>query len=122
MVAVGDGQAAVDAARSGGFDIILMDVQMPVMDGIEATRRIRDLPPPAGTVPIIALTASVLESARPALLNAGMNDWAMKPIVWNQLFELLARYGGKASSGNARRHPDRRQPTVGRSTTRRSRG
>ena len=105
VVAVGDGQAAVDTARGGGFDIILMDVQMPIMDGIEATRRIRGLPPPVGTVPIIALTASVLESARPALLNAGMNDWAMKPIVWNQLFELLARYGGKASSGKASAPP-----------------
>jgi signal transduction histidine kinase/CheY-like chemotaxis protein len=109
VVAVNDGQQAVEAARKGGFDIVLMDVQMPVLDGIEATRRIRALPPPVGTVPILALTASVLESSRPALLKAGMNDWAMKPIVWTQLFELLARYGGKASPG-ARERPDTPEP------------
>ena len=99
VVAVDDGEKAVEAASKGGFDIILMDVQMPVLDGIEASRRIRALPPPAGAVPIIALTASVLESSRPALMKAGMNDWAMKPIVWGQLFELLARYSGKAATG-----------------------
>ena len=67
-----------------------MDVQMPVMDGIEATRRIRRLPPPHGAVPIFALTANVMASERERYLAAGMNLCLTKPIVWPDLFAALA--------------------------------
>ena len=74
-----DGAEAVELAARERLDVVLMDVQMPVMDGMEATRRIRRLPPPAGTVPILALTANVMESERQRYLAAGMNRCLTKP-------------------------------------------
>ena len=59
-----NGEEAVRLATDGGFDLVLMDGHMPVMDGIEATRRIRRLEPPAGNVPVVALSASVTPSER----------------------------------------------------------
>jgi len=76
-----DGQAGVAAARDGGFDLILMDVQMPGMDGLEAARRIRALPGEAGRAPIIALTANVMAHQRAAYRAAGMDGVAAKPIA-----------------------------------------
>ena len=92
VTAVSDGAAAVAAARGGGFDVVLMDVHMPIMNGIDATRLIRALPATAGAVPIIALTASALSTSRNKFLDAGMNDWAAKPIVWNHLLAVIARH------------------------------
>ncbi|MBV8380461.1 MAG: response regulator [Paucibacter sp.] len=74
-----------------GFDIVLMDVQMPVMDGYETTRRIRAEPRYA-RLPIVALTASALQSDREASLAAGMNAFIRKPVDPPQLFELIARW------------------------------
>ena len=76
-----DGLAGVMAARQGGFDLILMDVQMPGIDGLEAARRIRALPGSAAQTPIIALTANVMSHQRAAYLAAGMDGVAAKPIV-----------------------------------------
>ncbi|MBM6579394.1 response regulator [Microvirga sp. BT689] len=85
------------------FDLILMDVQMPVMDGIEATRRIRKLDAPARSIPILALTANVMAKEREQYLAAGMTECLMKPIDWVQLAAAIARHCGKglavASSG-----------------------
>ncbi|MFY8143320.1 MAG: PAS domain S-box protein [Caulobacter sp.] len=75
-----DGAAGVEAAEHGRFDLILMDVQMPGMDGLEAARRIRALPGPAGRAPIIALTANVMAHQRAAYRAAGMDGVAAKPI------------------------------------------
>lgn len=75
-----DGAAGVEAAERGRFDLILMDVQMPGMDGLEAARRIRALPGPAGRAPIIALTANVMAHQRAAYRAAGMDGVAAKPI------------------------------------------
>ena len=77
---VGDGREAVAAARSLPYDVILMDVQMINMDGMEATRRIRKLPGPIAAVPIIAITASAMTGDREKCLEAGMNDYLSKPI------------------------------------------
>jgi CheY-like chemotaxis protein/HPt (histidine-containing phosphotransfer) domain-containing protein len=98
-----DGAEAVELASRGGFDLVLMDVQMPVVDGVEATRRIRKLPPPAGRVPIVALTANVMASERERTLAAGMDDCLAKPVDWGLLFAALARYGGegRGSTGAA---------------------
>ncbi|NQW51381.1 MAG: PAS domain S-box protein [Rhodospirillales bacterium] len=75
-----DGGEALVAAKAGSFDVILMDVQMPIMDGHEATRRIRALGGAAGRVPIIALTAFAQETDREMALAAGMTDYLSKPI------------------------------------------
>jgi signal transduction histidine kinase/DNA-binding response OmpR family regulator len=73
------GREAVAAVERRPYDIILMDVQMPEMDGLQATARIRALPGPAGTIPIIALTAHAMTGARQAYIDAGMNDYISKP-------------------------------------------
>lgn len=91
-----DGAAAVEAVRSspeGGFDAILMDIMMPVMDGLEASRQIRALPrPDAANVPIIAMTANAFEEDRKRSAEAGMNDHLTKPLQPRLLMDTLAKY------------------------------
>jgi two-component system, sensor histidine kinase and response regulator len=76
-----DGARAVSAWRTGQFDIILMDCQMPEMDGFEATRTIRALESPSARTPIIALTANSMEGDRDRCLGAGMDDYVSKPLT-----------------------------------------
>jgi len=85
-----NGEQAVALVSQDSFDVVLMDVQMPVMDGVEATRRIRMLPPPARRLPIVALTANVMEAEQQRCLAAGMNRVLTKPIDWDRLFDTLA--------------------------------
>lgn len=73
-----------------------MDVQMPRMDGMEATRRIRMLPGPAGEVPIIALTANVMAIELEKCLKAGMNAVLMKPIEWERVRAVVGQFGARA--------------------------
>ena len=87
---VADGQGAVAAAAAEKFDVILMDVMMPVMDGPTATRRIRELSGAGSKVPILALTANVTKGARESYLAAGMTDYLTKPIDIPALFAALA--------------------------------
>jgi len=88
---VDDGRAAVDAARSERYDLVLMDLQMPDMDGLEATHAIRALGGAAGALPIIAMTANAFEEDRQACLDAGMNDYLAKPIDLASLAQAIAR-------------------------------
>ena len=92
--AVADGQAAVDALSRTRFDLVLMDVQMPVMDGMTAARRIRDASSPVldHAVPIVALTAHAMAEDRDACLAAGMDDYLSKPIQPDKLAAVLARW------------------------------
>ncbi|WP_201674348.1 hybrid sensor histidine kinase/response regulator [Ramlibacter monticola] len=85
------GVEALAAVQEQAFDLVLMDVQMPVMDGVEATRQIRRLPAPTGQVPIIGLTANVMAHERELYLEAGMDDCLPKPIDWDRLRAALAR-------------------------------
>ena len=85
-----NGAEAVEMARGGTFDLVLMDMQMPVMDGLEATRQIRALGS-AGALPIVALTANAMKSDLEACLAAGMNDYVAKPIDRASLLAVLAR-------------------------------
>ena len=95
-----DGQQAVDlvvALGASAFDVVLMDIQMPVMDGLEATRRIRDIAP---NIPVIALTARVFSEDRQHCLDAGMADHLTKPIDPERL--VAAILGQTASSKRER--------------------
>ena len=96
---VGDGQVAVDQAKSGDFDMILMDCQMPLMDGLQAARIIRDAETPehglsrnGRRIPIIALTANAVAGDREECLEAGMDDYLTKPITCQALTNMLLRW------------------------------
>ncbi|MBA4106571.1 MAG: hybrid sensor histidine kinase/response regulator [Pirellula sp.] len=87
VVVAGDGRTAVDYARRGQYDVILMDLQMPDMDGFEATAAIRKLP--GRQPPIIALTAHTMVGDRERCLSAGMQDYLSKPIDLRQLIAIV---------------------------------
>jgi two-component system, sensor histidine kinase len=88
-----NGAEAVQRVQGGDFDLVLMDVQMPVMDGVEATRRIRRLAGPEAATPILGLTANVMAREREEYLAVGMNDCLMKPFEWEQLAAAVAHHG-----------------------------
>ncbi len=88
-----DGLQALEQCRDQFFDIVLMDVQMPVMDGIEATKQIRLLPDYA-TVPIIGVTAGNVLGEKEKCLDSGMNDFLPKPLRQNDLLEVLKKHIG----------------------------
>ncbi|MDB5394935.1 MAG: multi-sensor hybrid histidine kinase [Rhodospirillales bacterium] len=90
---VENGHQAVDAVRRADYDLILMDIQMPELDGIQATRQIRGLPPPKSDIPIIALTAYALSGARGEYIAAGMNDYISKPVDQVILLSKLLEIG-----------------------------
>lgn len=87
-----DGAAAVEAVRNGDFDLIFMDIHMPVMDGREATQKIRALPDGKGNIPIVAMTAKALSGDREDCLSAGMDDYLSKPVHRDVLATCLARW------------------------------
>ncbi|MEI7607660.1 MAG: PAS domain S-box protein [Rhodospirillaceae bacterium] len=93
-----NGKEAVAAVESGNFEAVLMDMQMPEMDGDEATRIIRMMPPPRGSVPIIALTADVMVEDRERYLKSGVNDLVPKPIDWDVLSVALATATSKGTA------------------------
>ena len=90
---VGNGREAVAAVKRGGYDVVLMDVQMPEMDGIAATHEIRRNPGYAD-LPIIAMTAHALQEERQDFLKAGMNDHIPKPFKPHELFSCVEGWGG----------------------------
>ncbi|WP_371324067.1 response regulator [Dechloromonas sp. ZY10] len=97
-----NGVEAVEAFRRGRFDLILMDMQMPVMGGIEATRRIRALEAERGQArtPILAMTAAAMVDDRNACLAAGMDDYLAKPIKVKEFLEKLLQLGGQTGDGS----------------------
>ena len=99
VTVVGDGQQAVSLFRekpAGTFDVILMDIMMPVMDGLTATKTIRALDrPDAGTIPIIAMTANAFEEDAKKCLAAGMNAHLAKPLDIGKLIATIAQYKAK---------------------------
>ena len=109
-VFVGDGHGAVLAmqtqAANEPFDIILMDLHMPDMDGFTAARTIRAMPPPQGLVPIVALTADAFQTSRELAREAGMEGFITKPAHLPQLRDALLRY----SSGSAAMASDTELP------------
>ena len=90
-----NGVEAVAAAESGGYDMIFMDMHMPEMDGLEASRRIRALGTPAASSPIVALTANAMAADRQKCLAAGMNDFLSKPFEPEDLTSMLLKWGAR---------------------------
>jgi len=106
--AVANGAEAVEAVERGGFDLVLMDCQMPVMDGFEAARRIRGSAR-AGVpgIPIVAITAGAMRDDRDRCLRE-MNDYIAKPVELEQLADALARWLPATGDGDGPPTPSRR--------------
>jgi signal transduction histidine kinase/DNA-binding response OmpR family regulator len=105
-----DGRAALAALSAGGFDLVLMDIQMPGMSGIEATRMIRALPPTACDVPILAMTANVMPDQIAEYRRAGMAGHVAKPVFQRELesaISLALGVGSAAVADDAALHPER---------------
>ena len=96
---VENGREAVERVQADSYDVVLMDIRMPELDGVGATRAIRALPGDVANIPIIALTANSLETERGAYLAAGMTDCLTKPIDLHELLEKLARYTQEGVEG-----------------------
>jgi len=87
-----NGREALEMAQKSAFNLVLMDVMMPEMDGLEATRRIRELEGPAARMPIVALTANAMAGDRETYLEAGMDGYVSKPINAPDLFHSMAEH------------------------------
>ena len=99
----GDGEIALARLRGETFDLVLMDVQLPGMDGVSATRHIRDLPAPVAAIPVIALTANAMAGDRDRYLAAGMDDYVSKPISAAELYTAIDRQLGRTAGTPAHR-------------------
>ena len=87
-----NGQEAVDLVESGAYDLVLMDIKMPVMDGLEATKTIREKHP---DLPIVALTANAFDSDRQLAMLAGCNDFLSKPVSSDLCIKTIQKYLGE---------------------------
>jgi signal transduction histidine kinase/ActR/RegA family two-component response regulator len=94
---VHNGLQALQALQAARWDLVLMDMQMPELDGAGATRAIRALPGPAARIPVVAMTANVLPEDREACLAAGMDDYLTKPLDVAALQAALARFGPRSA-------------------------
>lgn len=102
--AANDGTTAIKILEenpAGTYDIVLMDVQMPIMDGYEATRQIRNFDDPAkANIPIVAITANAFDEDRRLAIEAGMNDHLTKPIEANEMFKTINRFFEKTTNND----------------------
>jgi len=86
---VTDGIEAVEEARTGNFNLVLMDIHMPNMNGTEATKKLREL---GNTTPIVALTADAFQGDQDACFEAGMNDFLSKPFQIQDLLDIIVKW------------------------------
>ena len=91
VVVAEDGRQALETLQEDEFDCVLMDIQMPVLDGVEATRQIRSSNANYKNIPIIALTAYAMSGDREKFLEAGMDDYIAKPVDKEELMEVIKR-------------------------------
>jgi PAS domain S-box-containing protein len=94
-----DGAEAIERVMAGEYDLVMMDMQMPRIDGLEATRQIRALPSAKAKVRIIAMTANAMEGDRTTCLDAGMDDYISKPIDLRRLIDMLTKWSDRARTG-----------------------
>jgi CheY-like chemotaxis protein/HPt (histidine-containing phosphotransfer) domain-containing protein len=100
-----DGQQALDRLRAGAYDCVLMDVQMPVMDGLQATRAIR-ADPRLAALPVVAMTANARGEDQQRCFEAGMDDFMTKPVAPEQLYAMVAKWmGGRADQASVDTQP-----------------
>ena len=116
VIATDNGEQALRALADRAFDVVLMDMQMPVLDGLEATRRIRRLAPPLRDIPVVALTANALAAEFERCMAAGMDGFVTKPFQPDLLFAEIARVLAEKEPGHARPPAVSRTPLVDRAT------
>ena len=117
-----DGAEAVQRVQDARYDLVLMDIQMPVMDGIAATERIRNLPGEGRFVPIVAMTANVLPAQVSGFRQAGMDDHVGKPFKRDELLRVVERWAGarrRCAGRRGRAHGDGAGASRGRRLRRR---
>ena len=107
-----DGLEALEKVAAGDYDMVLMDVHMPRMDGIAATAAIRMLPPPKCALPVVAMTANAMDGDRELLLEAGLDDYISKPFNRDQLTMLIEAWRRRIEANQLAR-PRRRRDRVG---------
>ncbi|HEY5789998.1 MAG TPA: PAS domain S-box protein [Gammaproteobacteria bacterium] len=108
---VADGEEALHAVTAYPYDLVLMDVSMPRMDGLQATREIRALDGPVARIPIVAMTAHAMRGDRESFLAAGMDDYLHKPVVREELLLMVARWSSaRADAAEAFEPMAQRQP------------
>lgn len=100
-----NGKEAIAAVQKKKYKLVLMDVQMPEMDGFEATRRIREISPEFANLPIVAMTAYAMSGDRERCLEAGMNDYLSKPLNVGELFKIIEKYSDGDSPDAAVEQP-----------------
>jgi CheY-like chemotaxis protein len=113
-VAAANGREALVALAAESFDIVLMDVQMPVMDGVEATEALRRSERDSGRhIPIIALTANAMKGDKERYMSCGMDGYLAKPIRRKELAETLQRFTGDLSALAGPVSPAGQSPSIG---------
>jgi PAS domain S-box-containing protein len=106
IVVADNGDRAVELFTQQEFDIVLMDIQMPILNGFEATRRIRDIEAGRGThIPVIAMTAHAMKGDRTRCIEAGMDDYLAKPVRRRELQRMLLEYSGDQVKRDTRATP-----------------
>ena len=92
ITSVKDGQSVLDKFDGEDFDLVIMDINLPIMDGLEATRQIRAIRSKKASVPIIGISGNAKNLPEASFFEAGMNEYLQKPLDYDKLIELVKKY------------------------------